>query len=328
MREAMFWETLDSGKLKCRLCPHNCTIGIGHSGICRGRKNIDAKLYATNYALHIGMAIDPIEKKPLYHYHPGSQILSLGANSCNLDCFFCQNHHISKSLAPTSTLSPQALLELALANNCTQIAFTYTEPFTWYEYILDFAILSKDSAIDIVLVTNAFVNPQPLKQLLPYISAMNIDLKSINPAFYKEHCKGDIEPVLANIRSSYEAGVHIEICTLLVPGLNDSIVEIEAIAAFIASINPRIPLHLSAYHPAYKARIPATSAKEVFNACKQASQILSFVYAGNTVGSSFKDTLCPSCGKSLVKRGYTSTISCLNDNCRCPACAEEVYGKF
>ncbi|MDZ4182045.1 MAG: AmmeMemoRadiSam system radical SAM enzyme, partial [Candidatus Cloacimonadaceae bacterium] len=263
-REAMFYHIDEEGFAQCRLCPNHCRIGVGESGLCRSRSFIDGKLIATNYGRTIGAAIDPIEKKPLYHYHPASRIVSLGANSCNLSCFFCQNFESSQEECPTRVLPPQALLDSIKQSGADQVAFTYTEPFTWYEYIYDFAML--DSGVKIVLVTNGYVDPEPLQMLLPRIDAMNIDLKSIRDEFYRRHCHGAIEPVVQTIKAAYAQGTHIEITNLLIPGLNDSSADIHDLVAFIASIDRSIPLHISAYHPAFKASIPATPASSVTNA--------------------------------------------------------------
>ncbi|MBW6514973.1 MAG: AmmeMemoRadiSam system radical SAM enzyme, partial [Candidatus Syntrophosphaera sp.] len=302
-----------------------CELETGERGRCRGRQNIGGKLIATNYGQSIGIGLDPIEKKPLYHFRPGSQILSLGANSCNLSCFFCQNFDSSQAECPTRFISPADLHALVLEHcqkGVNQVAFTYTEPFTWYEYIYDFALLAKDT--DIILVTNGFINPQPLKKLLPYVKAMNIDLKSIRPEYYTEHCGAGLETVKQTIRTAHEGGVHIELTNLLIPGLNDSDGDVRALVNFVACLDKDIPLHFSAYHPAYKSRIPATPQDTVLGACKIASESLSYVYAGNIYTSEFRETKCPQCGSVVISAGRR--IVALNAEGSCASCSHRIKG--
>ncbi|MDP2173379.1 MAG: AmmeMemoRadiSam system radical SAM enzyme [Candidatus Cloacimonadaceae bacterium] len=325
-REAMFYHIDAEGVAHCELCPNDCRIKVGESGRCRSRANIDGKLMVANYAKTIGVALDPIEKKPLYHFKPGSRIVSLGANSCNLDCFFCQNFVSSQEECLTRLIPPLDLLDLVNESGSRQVAFTYTEPFTWYEYIYDFAML--DSEVDIILVTNGYVNPQPLKQLLPYIKAMNIDLKSSRNAFYRQHCHGALEPVKYTIRNAYASGVHIEITNLIIPELNDSDDQIRELAVYIASVDRSIPLHESAYHPAYKSTIEATPADTIIRGCNIAAEYLDYVYAGNLNLGSFKDTLCPQCHAVCVSRSGFGVVSKIGDGGICPSCGNRIRGVF
>jgi pyruvate formate lyase activating enzyme len=325
LREAMFYRKVGESGVVCDLCPHHCTLSTGQSGKCRGRENQDGKLIAVNYGKHMGLGVDPIEKKPLYHFRPGSKIISLGANSCNLSCFFCQNYGSSQFKCNTEYLSPQELFELVRKFSIKQpmqVAFTYTEPFTWFEYIYDFTCMAPD--VDVVLVTNGYVNSEPLQCLLPRIKAMNIDLKSIRPQFYKDNCGGQLEPVMDTIRAAYSAGVHLEITNLLIPGLNDTDHDISLLAEFVASVNRDIPLHISAYHPAYKSDIEATRAKDVIHACEIASRTLSHVYAGNIMASSYSATCCPHCGKEVIS-SYRNK-SWITPAGKCPNCDFQIYG--
>lgn len=321
----MHYQKLEDQAVRCLLCPHCCRLEVGESGLCRGRKNLDGKLIAVNYARSINISLDHIEKKPLYHFRPGSSILSLGPNSCNLSCFFCQNSDSSQQQCSTREISPAQLQELARQQTGGgQVAFTYTEPLTWYEYIYDFAQLAPE--VDIVLVTNGFINPEPLEELLPFIKAMNIDLKSIRPEFYQTHCGASLEAVKRTIVRAWESGVHLEITNLIIPGLNDSESELRDLIDFVAGLDKNIPLHFSAYHPAYKSSIAATSAKTVLAACHMAATKLNYVYSGNIWSSECHATTCPNCKTELISA--QREIIALDAKGRCQNCLEPIYGVF
>ncbi|HHE40050.1 MAG TPA: AmmeMemoRadiSam system radical SAM enzyme, partial [Candidatus Cloacimonetes bacterium] len=226
MKEAQFYKKLDNNAVQCQLCPQMCTIEEGKRGMCFGRMNKKGILYAENYGETISISMDPIEKKPLYHFYPGKEILSIGPNGCNLTCDFCQNYTISQQKAPTSSLKAEDLIALCKKYNSIGVAYTYTEPLIWYEYILDTAKVLRAHDLKVVLVTNGFINPEPLKQLLPYIDAMNIDLKAFNNDFYKTYCSGRLEPVKNTIGIAAQH-THLEITNLIITDLNDSRSEIE-----------------------------------------------------------------------------------------------------
>ncbi|HOZ00881.1 MAG TPA: AmmeMemoRadiSam system radical SAM enzyme [Candidatus Syntrophosphaera sp.] len=326
-REAMYCKAEEGGKVRCLLCPQVCELSVGQSGLCRGRKNLGGKMVAVNYGQSIGASFDPIEKKPLYHFRPGSRIVSLGPNSCNLACFFCQNWDSSQQRCPTRFISPAELYGLVqeqAQGGPRQVAFTYTEPFTWYEYIWDFAELATDA--DIVLVTNGFVNPEPLEALLPRVKAMNVDLKSIRDDFYKERCGGRLEPVLHTIRRAYESKVHLEVTNLLIPGLNDSERDIADLVAFVASVGKDIPLHFSAYRPAYKSEIPATPPATVLKACEAAAKSLDYVYAGNLWQGGFSATHCPACHDEVISA--SRRLTGIDGQGNCVHCGHRIYGVF
>ena len=326
-REAMFYEQLDNQQVRCLLCPHCCLLKVGETGTCRGRKNITGKLIAINYGRTMGISLDPIEKKPLYHFRPGSQIVSLGPNSCNLSCFFCQNYDSSQMPCSTVYINPEQLYNLVLEHSYQgykQVAFTYTEPFTWYEYIYDFAKIARDT--DIVMVTNGYINPAPLKELMPYIRAMNIDLKSIRNEFYVKHCNGGLETVKQTIKNAFNAGIHIELTNLLIPTLNDAEEDIQALIDFVSSISVDIPLHFSAYYPAYKSNIPPTSPRTVLKACQMAKEKLSYVYAGNIWSDEFRETYCPKCD-NLVISAHRRIVG-IDDKGQCRNCSYRIYGVF
>lgn len=332
-REAMYWTPLDDvadGTVRCDLCPHHCIIEVGKRGLCRSRFNRAGKLYAQNYGQAISLSIDPIEKKPLYHYYPGSQILSTGPNSCNLSCFFCQNYTVSQQECPSTWLSFEALEEYFELHPKLprRLAITYTEPITWYEYIMDLSERLPD--LRIVLITNGYIEAEPLEALLPRIDAMNIDLKSIREDFYRQACGGSQAPVLHTISRADHEGVHVEITNLLIPGLNDSEEDIVQLAKTIARINWEIPLHFSAYHPAYKSSIPATNPESVLKARDLALEHLRWVYAGNIGPGEFCDTYCDKCLEHLISRkpGHSWCDVAFDDYPICPTCLEPIWGRF
>ncbi|MCK5052557.1 MAG: AmmeMemoRadiSam system radical SAM enzyme [Candidatus Cloacimonetes bacterium] len=323
MKEALFYTQLEDQKVRCDLCPHNCVISPGKIGICRARKNIDGVLYAINYGETITISIDPMEKKPLYHYHPGKSILSIGPNSCNFSCKFCQNYQSSQLEVPTTTITPDKLVELCKSHNCGFVAFTYTEPTTWFEFILDSSKLLKENGIKTVMVTNGFINQEPLKELLPYIDAMNIDLKAFDEKFYKTICNGSLQPVLDTIITASNR-CHIEITNLIITDENDSEKQINDLVDFVANINPDIPLHFSRYYPTYKMENPPTSVSKLEMAKEIAEKKLNFVYLGNIITE--RDTCCPNCNHLLIRRDYPMKIDIRNG--KCPSCGHIIYGEF
>lgn len=283
-RNAMFFEKLDNNFVHCYLCPHNCHIKSGGIGFCGVRKNEGGELYSLNYGEITSVSLDPIEKKPLALFMPGSYILSVGSFGCNMTCGFCQNHSISRERASSSFLESKDLVELALKSKREQgnigIAFTYNEPSIWYEYVYDVCKQSDLTELDIVLVSNGYISPEPLKAILPYISAMNIDLKAFNDDFYKKTCSGDVESVKRTIEIA-STGCHVEVTTLLVNGYNDSPEEIETLCQWLASVDSEIPLHLSRYFPRYKFDAPPTPIETLYKAKKIADKYLAHVFLGN-----------------------------------------------
>ncbi|WP_160671965.1 AmmeMemoRadiSam system radical SAM enzyme [Clostridium sp. C8-1-8] len=281
-REAMFYEQLKD-KVHCYLCPHNCVIENGHIGKCNVRTNEDGKLYSLNYGEITSASLDPIEKKPLYFFKPGSYILSVGSYGCNFVCGFCQNYSISQQIAKSELVTKEELVDTILTTKDNiGIAFTYNEPSIWYEYVYDCAKLLKETNKDssVVIVTNGYISEEPLKMLLPYVDAMNIDLKSYSNRYYKELCGGSLQPVLKTIEVASKA-CHVEITTLLVSEENDSLEEVEEIAKFLSSIDKDIPLHLSRYFPRYKLLNSPTDLKFMRDAEITARRYLNRVMLGN-----------------------------------------------
>jgi pyruvate formate lyase activating enzyme len=252
MNEALFYTKENGKRVRCSLCPSNCVINNGSTGLCRVRRNNEGTLETLTYGKVSSLALDPIEKKPLEYFMPGSHILSVATYGCNFRCSFCQNYHISKEIPDLKEMKPEELCEVAgnLHNNLG-IAFTYNEPVIWYEYILETAQLARELDLKIVLVTNGYINPEPLKKLLPYVDAMNIDLKSFNDNFYREICGGKLDPVKETIRESVKH-CHVEITNLSIPGLNDSEDEMKEMCSWIASIDKNIPFHIIPFRPMYK----------------------------------------------------------------------------
>jgi pyruvate formate lyase activating enzyme len=262
--EADYWQPLDQGRVACLLCPHHCIIAEGQAGICRVRVNRNGRLIADAWGKITSLALDPIEKKPLHGFCRGSHILSVGSFGCNFKCDFCQNWSISQKNATWRLILPDELVSRAVLERCSGnigLAFTYNEPLINYEYVKDCARLAHKEDLKNVLVTNGSINPDPLDALLPWIDAMNIDLKSWQPSFYRKICHGKLEPVLETISMSARR-CHVEITTLLIPGLNDAEADLEALASWIAAIDPTIILHLTRHHPDYLMSEPEPIAVE------------------------------------------------------------------
>ena len=282
MKEALYYEKLDKNRVKCHLCPYECLISEGGKGACGVRVNKAGILYSEVYGKTTSIALDPIEKKPLYRYHPGEYILSLGTKGCNLHCDFCQNWHISQELdAPTKNITSQEIIDKAKAARSFGIAYTYNEPFIWYEFVLETAKLARTSGLKNVLVTNGYVNIDPLKEMLPFIDAMNIDLKSFDDNFYIKICRGRLKPILEVIKVSAKA-CHVELTNLIIPTLNDSEDSIHKMVDWIYNnLGPEIPLHLSRYFPCFNMDLPSTPIQTLDKASKIAKEKLKYVYTGN-----------------------------------------------
>ncbi|HAX73850.1 MAG TPA: AmmeMemoRadiSam system radical SAM enzyme [Firmicutes bacterium] len=288
-KEALFYE-VNGDKIHCHLCPHSCVLKADQRGICKVRialQEDELKLYTENYAEITSLAVDPIEKKPLYEFHSGSMVLSIGSFGCNFTCSFCQNHAISQVRPQSTTVTPDHLLQILdevdeeVSNNIG-VAFTYNEPSIWFEYVLDCAKLIKTQRPQkkIVMVTNGFINEEPLNALLPYVDAFNIDLKG-NDDYYRTLCTGRLHPVMDSITRCVHAGKHVEVTTLLVQDENTDIQTITQFGDFLANLNPNIPIHLSRYFPNYKLENEATSLAQMKQVYDYLSGILTHVYVGN-----------------------------------------------
>ncbi len=335
IREAMLWDPLENGVVACRLCAHRCVIKPGRLGVCAVRENRDGRLMTQVYGEVVAAHVDPIEKKPLYHFLPGSTALSIATPGCNFRCGFCQNWQISQ--APRrreggiagEPFAPQAIVRAALNDGCRSISYTYTEPTIFFEYAYDTARLAKDAGLLNSFVTNGYMTAEALETIRPVLDAANVDLKAFRDETYKKVCGARLEPVLETIRGLRAANIWVEVTTLIVPGLNDGATELEAIARFIASVDPDMPWHISRFHPDFEyAQAPATPLATLRAAAETGRREgLRYIYVGNVPGES-EDTLCRTCGTALIRRrGFTVTANRLRE-ARCPNCGTALPGRF
>lgn len=321
-RLADHW-TVKGDRVQCRLCPQFCTLAPGEIGICLNKQNQGGRLIAHRYGEVSALSLDPIEKKPLYHFYPGRQILSLGTVGCNLGCQFCQNYHLVTDAVSTDRTTPEAVLRAVRRSDTVGLAYTYNEPFISFEFVLDTARLVRAAGYQNVLVTNGYYNPEPFEELLPLVDAMNIDLKSIRDDFYKKYCSARLKPVQATIERAARSCL-VEVTTLLITGLNDSDEDIRELVDYVAAVDRDIPLHFSRYHPMYKMGQPPTPEDRLRRAYEIAKAKLSYVYLGNLTLEIGQDTDCPHCGEKLVqRRGYRVQVKNLAGSA-CGACGGAV----
>ncbi|BBB31981.1 pyruvate formate lyase activating enzyme [Thermotomaculum hydrothermale] len=334
MFEAKYYEKLENKKVRCTLCPHYCTLKEGQTGICRVRKNINGILYSLSYQNIIAMHIDPIEKKPLYHFSPGARTLSIATPGCNFHCLNCQNHTISQideSIFDfTRKIPPEEVVKIAISENIKHITFTYTEPTIFFEYMLDTAKIAKKEGLYCSIVSNGYITKEPLKELIPFIDAANIDFKFHEDSLYRKIAGGKAKPVLETIKTLYHSGVITEVTTLIIPEVNDNDEYFLETAKSLLQISNEIPWHLSAFYPTYKMiDYQSTRPETLVKFRKLAIDLgFKFVYTGNILDLEGSTTYCPKCGEALIKRHYFNlTFSELKEN-KCPKCGEFIYGKF
>lgn len=332
MKEALYYKPLDKHKVQCVLCPRQCVIMEDKRGNCGVRENQDGKLYSLVYGKAVSAHIDPIEKKPLFHLLPGSASYSIGTVGCNLHCKQCQNYSISQARPedfPGLDLPPQQIVDGAIRENCSSIAYTYTEPTIFYEYVLDTAKLAQKKGIKNVIVSNGFINETPLKELCHYINGANIDLKCFNDKFYREISVGAwLSPVLNTLKILKERKVWTEITNLIIPTINDDLSDIEKMCLWIQdNLGNDVPLHFTAFYPTYKlTNLPPTSSEILVKARDIAKKIgLNYVYIGNVYVEGGENTVCPKCEEVVIERVGFSVASNKLKNGKC-SCGEKIPG--
>jgi pyruvate formate lyase activating enzyme len=332
MKEALFYKKTKEGMVQCQLCPHFCAIKKGERGKCGVRENKAGKLYSLIYSKPCSLAVDPIEKKPLYHFMPGQPILSIGTVGCNLKCKFCQNCEISQA-RPEQVYSrdifPEEIIHEAKKQKIKMIAYTYNEPTIFYEYLLEIAKLAKKAGIKNVIVSNGFINPAPLRKLCRYIDAANIDLKGIEDDFYNKICGARVAPVLETLKILKKEKVWLEITNLIIPTLNDYEKDIKKLVDWVTeNLGKESVLHFTAFYPQYKlAHLPPTSLKILENARKIALDAgLKYAYTGNIQDNEGDNTYCPKCNKLLIKRRLFSIIENNLSKGKCKYCHAKIDG--
>jgi pyruvate formate lyase activating enzyme len=334
-RNAMLYQLMDDSRVSCYLCSHHCTIAPQKFGFCGMRENMDGELYTHAYGEVIAANPDPVEKKPLYHFLPGTFSFSIAAPGCNFHCGFCQNWQISQvsehspRLSEKQELSPAEIVRRAMELGCRSISYTYTEPTIFFEYAFETAREAMEKGLYNVFVTNGFMTPEALNTIEPYLDACNVDLKSFRDEFYRKTCKGRLEPVLETIRLMKKMGIWVEITTLVIPGQNDGVEELSDIARFIFSVDRSIPWHISRFHPDYEfgwvEPTPPDALRRAQGIGKEAG--LHHVYVGNVRGGD-RNIVCPNCGNTVVARTDTAVLETRIKENRCGACGETVPGIF
>jgi pyruvate formate lyase activating enzyme len=328
--EALYSSPVEGG-IKCQLCPHMCLINDGKAGICKVRRNIDGKLVAETWGRISAMHMDPIEKKPLYHFFPGRPILSLGSVGCNMHCLCCQNWQISqvsvKEFSFEHPVQPDEIVNTAIIEeNNLGIAYTYNEPAMWFEYMIDIAKLVQLKGLKNVMVSNGYVSEKPMDDLLHYIDAFNIDLKGFTENFYRKFTGSRLDPILRNLIKIRNSGRHLEITTLIVPGQNDDPRVFSNMVDWISGeLGKDTILHLSRYHPAYKFDAGPTSADDMKGLLEIAQSRLFYVYAGNIQLNDYHDTRCSECNNIIIRRdGYHVSLISVNKQGACMHCGNKV----
>jgi pyruvate formate lyase activating enzyme len=334
MREARFWEKAGEGRVRCGLCRFNCLIASGKRGRCGVRENRDGTLYSLVYGKIVAENVDPIEKKPLFHFHPGSRCYSIATVGCNFRCLHCQNADISqwpheRSSIPGADLAPQALVAAARDSGCLSIAYTYTEPTIFYEYAFDAAVLARQAGLKNVFVTNGYTSTAALEAIAPYLDAANVDLKAFSEMFYHEVTGATLEGVLACLRDYRRLGIWLEVTTLVIPGWNDQPDELRRLAEFIAGeLGPEVPWHVSAFHPSYRMldrpTTPAGTLQQAAAIGREAG--LQHVYLGNLPMGGGEDTCCPHCQATVIRRRGFQLLGRALDHGRCRACGGAIAG--
>lgn len=330
-----YQNTLDDNKVQCTICPRNCILSEGQKGFCQIRQNLKGNVVLTSYGYNTGLSIDPIEKKPLYHFLPGSKVLSFGTLGCNMGCQFCQNWHISKSKEDPKKLNftePQKVAEIAQKLGCKSVAFTYNDPVIFFEYAIDTAKICHEMGIKTVAVTAGYISPEPRKEFFSHMDAVNVDLKAFNEEFYKKNCLAKLTPILETIKYiKHETNCWMELTTLLIEGENDSNEEIKKECDWIVeNLGVNVPLHFSAFHPAYKFmdKKPTrlTTLLRAYGIAKNAG--IKYIYTGNTIDLETSATYCHSCKKPIIKRDGFTILENNMEYTNCKFCGGKCEGVF
>lgn len=337
MKKAVLFETQGQpgeSKVRCILCSHRCILSDGKTGICRVRKNIEGTLYSLNYHKVAATHADPIEKKPLYHFMPGSVAYSVATMGCNFSCTFCQNHSLSvipsERLIYGESISPEQLVAQALHHGSKSISYTYSEPTIYFELMLETAKLAREQGLKNNMVTNGYMSKEALDMIEPYLHGANVDLKAWSESFYKKYTGARMQPVTETIRRMKEKGIWVEVTTLMIPGLNDDPEELKQLIAFMLDIDENMPWHVSRFYPQYKMdNRPPTKPDAIFDILDTARRMgLNYLYAGNVASDRFADTRCPNCDTLLIQRsGYFTEIIDLTEN-TCASCGHTIAGVF
>lgn len=330
MKEALFYTKLKNKIVQCQLCPKFCTLKPNERGYCNARENQDGKLISLVYGNIASIAIDPVEKKPLYHFFPGTMTYSIGTVGCSMHCLHCQNASLSQShpeYIPAKTMTPKQVVQQAINNNCPSISYTYSEPMINVEFVLETSKIAKRKGLKNIIVSNGYVNPEPLTKLCPYIDAANIDLKAFTNKFYKEVSDAELEPVLKTLKLIKQKRTWTEITYLVIPTLNDNLQEIEQMCKWIkTNLNKKTPIHFTRFFPMYKLqKLPQTSIDLLRDIKELASKYLDYVYIGNI--SENINTYCHKCKKPIIERSLYTIKPKLKDS-KCPFCSTKIPGKF
>jgi len=334
MKEAYLYEKEDDKKVRCNLCSHRCKIGPGKRGICQVRENQDGVLNSLVYGKLVSQNVDPIEKKPLFHFLPGSRSYSISTVGCNFQCLHCQNWQISQyprmnqGAIIGQDATPNQVVQDAILSGSKSISYTYVEPTIFYEFAYDTGVIARSKGIKNVFVSNGYMTQETCRHSVDFLDAINIDLKAFSDKFYKEVCKARLQPVLDSIRLMHELGVWVEVTTLIIPGWNDTEAELREIARFIKDVSTAIPWHVTAFHPTYKMLDRPPTPVEILRKARQIGleEGLKYVYEGNVPGEGGENTYCPKCGELVIARfGFSITDNRLVDG-KCPKCNEPIDG--
>jgi len=333
MKEAYLYDKQSGAKVRCFLCSHRCLIADGKRGVCCVRENKEGILYSLVYEKLISANVDPIEKKPFFHFLPGSKAFSVAAPGCNFRCQHCQNHEISqlprdKEIIIGEKVSAEEIVSLALKHNCTSISYTYTEPTIFFEYAYDTAMIARTQGLKNNFVTNGYMTAEALDMIAPYLDGANVDLKSFSEGFYKKVCGAKLKPVLESIAKMHALGIWVEVTTLIIPTLNDAEGELREVARFLLSVSPAIPWHVSAFYPTYRMVDKPRTSPEIIRRAREIGleEGLRYVYIGNIPGAEGENTSCYHCQKMLIRRyGYQIAENSITEG-KCPHCGTPIEG--